>query len=179
MKTSVIFLGHRFPESNLSHIPRTHGSRIKPQSWASLVAQWLGNPPANAGGHRFEPWSGKIPHKKKKKKKKKKTSVMFAGHGFSTIKPQSCSQGTDFQKQTSVMFPGHRVFRIKPQSCFQATGFLNPTDVMFPGHRGPDSNHSHVPRPEGSTIKPQPCSQATGFQQSNLSHVPVPQVSRI
>ena len=37
---------------------------IKEYVWqgASLVVLVLKNPPANAGGHGFDPWSGKIPH---------------------------------------------------------------------------------------------------------------------
>ena len=42
---------------------------LTPYCWSfkSVVSDFLGgavvkNPPANAGGHGFEPWSGKIPH---------------------------------------------------------------------------------------------------------------------
>ena len=39
-------------------------NKLKEYVWqgASLVVLVLKNPPANAGGYRFDPWSGKIPH---------------------------------------------------------------------------------------------------------------------
>ncbi len=108
----------------------------------------------------------------------------------SRIKPQSCSQATEFHNQIDVIFPGHRfpesnrchvprsqASRIKPQTCPQATGFQNQTSDMFPRNKVPElnlshvprpqdstTNRCHVPRPQGSTIKLMSYSQATGFQ---------------
>ncbi len=46
---------------------------------------------------------------------------------------------------------------------FQDTGVQNETSVVFPGNRLPETNLSHVPWPQSSRIKPQSCCQATGF----------------
>ncbi len=144
--SSVMLPGHKFPPSDLSHVPRSHVSRIKPQSCSQ--ATWFQN----------------------------QTSVMFPGHRFpqtnlshvprlegSKIKPQSYSQASVFQNQTSVMFPGqrfpnqtsvrfpcHRVpessishiprpdgSTIKPHSYCQATGYNHETSVMFQVQRVP------------------------------------------
>ena len=136
---------HRVQPSNLSHVLRKQGSRIKQMSCS------------HATGFQY------------------RASVMFLVHRvppsnlshvaspkLSAIKPQSSSQATGS--------------RIKPQSCCQATRFLNQAAVELPGHRVPESNRSHVPRPQGSRIhrchvpvpkgsriNPQLCSQATGF----------------
>ena len=87
------------------------------------------------------------------------------------------------------MFPGHRVppsslshvskpeaSTIKPQSCCHATGFNQQTSLMSPGNRVSESNQcmfprhgvplsdlSHVPIAQVSSIKPQSCGQSTGF----------------
>ena len=126
--TDVMFPGHRDPESNLNHIARPQGSRIKPQS-CSLSTEFQ-----NQG------------------------SVRFPGHTIPQSKTMSCSQTTGFHQQTSVLLPGHRVppsslshvprkqaSRIKPQLCSQARGFHNKTSVMFPCHRVPESTDDKFP----------------------------------
>ncbi len=190
-----------FPESNLSHVPRPQGSRIKPQSCCQATG-FHHQTSDIFPGHR-------VPES---------TDVMFPGHSVpesilsyvprlqgSRIKPQSCSQSTGFQNQGSVRFPGHSIPQSKQMSCSQATGFQNHASVMFPGHRDPESNlvifpghrfpesnQFYVPRQQGTRIEPMSCSQATSFHsltsdmfpghrvpESNRSHVPRPQGSRI
>ncbi len=120
--TSVMFPGQWFPESNLSHIPRPHGSRIKPQS-CSQDTGFQNQTSVMFPGHRFQ----------------NKTPVMFPGHRVpesslthiprpqgSTIKPQSYSQARGFHNQTSVLLPYHGS-TIKPQSCSEARVFHNQT----------------------------------------------------
>ncbi len=115
-QTSVMFPGHRGPQSNLSHVARPQCSTIKPQSYS----QETRFPESNL--------------------------IMFLGHRVSRIKERSCSQArgfhnqtqscshaTGFYHQTSILLPGHRVPQsnlnhvarpqvstIKPQSCSQA-----------------------------------------------------------
>ncbi len=162
-----------FPESNLSHVPRPQGSRIKPQSCCQATG-FHHQTSDIFPGHR-------VPES---------TDDMFPGHSVpesilsyvprlqgSRIKPQSCSQSTGVQNQGSVRFPGHSIPQSKQMSCSQATGFQNHASVMFPGHRDPESNLSHIPWTQVSRIKPILCSQATGYQNPNRCHVPRPQAS--
>ena len=121
IQTDVMFPGHSFPESRLSHLPSPQGSRTKPQSGCQAI-----------GYHHH-------------------TSVIFPGHRFpvSNRFPVPRQQGTRIQ--TDVMFPGHRIpqsnishvprpmlSRITLQSYSQATWFQNQTSVVFRRHRVPE-----------------------------------------
>ena len=105
IKTDVMFPGHRIPQSNISHVPRPMVSRIKPQSCCQATG-FQNQTVLMFPGHRVS----------------ESTDVMFPGHRIpqsnishvprpmvSRIKPQSYSQGTCFQNQTSIVFPGHTV----------------------------------------------------------------------
>ncbi len=139
---------HRFPPSNLRHVPRPQGSRI--------------NRSVMFPGHR-------VPES---------TDVMFPGHRVpesiisyvpslqgSRIQLMSCSQATVFQNPIFSYVPrpqGSRILschvrrpqgsRIHTQLCSQATGFQNKTSVIFPVHRVPEPSLSQVPRAQVSTI---------------------------
>ena len=150
-QTSVMFPGHRVPESILSYVPRLQDSGI---NLSHVPSPQSSRTKAQSGSQ------GTIFHNLNR--------CHVPRPQFSRITPRSCSQATGILSQTSVMFPGHRVppshlshiprtqvSRIKPILCSQATGFHNLTSVMFPGQCFPESNLSHIPRPHGSRIKPQ------------------------
>ena len=146
------------PESNLSRVPRTQGSRIKTQS-CSVDTGFRYKIPVMFPGH----W---VPESILSYVPRLQGSRIKLSHvpspQVSRTKAQSGSQGTLFHNLKRCHVSRPLFSRITPQSCSQDTRIQNQTSVMLPGHRVPPSHLSHIPRPQISRIKSISCSQERG-----------------